>query len=73
MWKDTLGCSVPVSVNVSRIDMQDPDLADTLRKIVTENRLEFSDLHLEITESAYTQDSDQIISIVEGLQSWIQD
>ena len=67
-WKDTLGCSVPVSVNVSRIDMQDPDLADTLRKIVTENRLEFSDLHLEITESAYTQDSDQIISIVEGLR-----
>ena len=68
LWKDTLGCSVPVSVNVSRIDMQDPDLADTLRKIVTENRLEFSDLHLEITESAYTQDSDQIISIVEGLR-----
>ena len=67
-WKDTLGRSVPVSVNVSRIDMLDPNLQDTLCSLVKEYRLDFSDLHLEITESAYTQDSDQIVRMVAGLR-----
>ena len=67
-WKDTLGRSVPVSVNVSRVDMMDPDLADTLRGIVIENGIDFGDLHLEITESAYTQDAKQIVEVVSSLR-----
>ena len=68
-WKDQLGRSVPVSVNVSRIDMMDPELTETLCGLVKENNLDFSDLHLEITESAYTEDSDQIKNIVAGLRN----
>ena len=68
-WKDQLGRSVPVSVNVSRIDMMDPELTETLCGLVKENDLDFSDLHLEITESAYTEDSDQIKNIVAGLRN----
>ena len=67
-WKDTLGHAVPVSVNVSRIDMLDPELTETLRNLVKETRLEYGDLHLEITESAYTQDAEHIIQIVSGLR-----
>ena len=67
-WKDRLGRSVPVSVNVSRIDMLDPDLTETLCGLVKENGLDFSDLHLEITESAYTEDAKQIRQIVAGLR-----
>ena len=67
-WKDGIGRSVPVSVNVSRVDMMDPDLTDTLRGIVLENGIDFSDLHLEITESAYTQDAKQIVEVVSGLR-----
>ena len=67
-WKDTLGYAVPVSVNVSRIDMLDPELTATLTHLVEEYRLDFSDLHLEITESAYTQDAAQIIRVVTGLR-----
>ena len=67
-WKDELGRSVPVSVNVSRIDMMDPELTDTLRGMVEENRLGFGDLHLEITESAYTEDAQQIVRVVSGLR-----
>ena len=67
-WKDTLGHAVPVSVNVSRIDMLDQELTETLRNLVKENRLEYGDLHLEITESAYTQDAEHIIQIVSGLR-----
>ncbi len=67
-WKKRLGCSVPVSVNVSRVDMMDPDLTDTLCRLIRNNGLDFDDLHLEITESAYTNDSSQIIQVVSGLR-----
>jgi len=67
-WKDMLGHAVPVSVNVSRIDMLDPELTDTLRGLVEENGLDYGDLHLEITESAYTEDAKQIVSVVSGLR-----
>lgn len=67
-WKDGIGRSVPVSVNVSRVDMMDPDLTDTLCGIVLKNGIDFSDLHLEITESAYTQDAKQIVEVVSGLR-----
>ena len=67
-WKDRLGFSVPVSVNVSRVDMYDSDLTPTLCGILEEFGLTTSDLLLEITESAYTEDSDQIIQKVNSLR-----
>jgi len=68
-WKDRIGFSTPVSVNVSRIDMYDPKLFDKFEEILRENRLEPGDMLLEITESAYTQDSEQIIETVSRLRS----
>ncbi|MDO4400896.1 MAG: EAL domain-containing protein [Coriobacteriia bacterium] len=67
-WKERLGVSVPVSVNVSRIDMYDPKLVEMLEDILKEFELDPSELLLEITESAYTQDSAQIISTVNKLR-----
>ena len=67
-WKKRLGRTVPVSVNVSRVDMLDPELIDTLRGLVESCGLECGDLHLEITESAYTQDAKQIITTVNSLR-----
>ena len=68
IWKDRLGISLPVSVNVSRVDLLDPLLEEKLEAIVSENGLSYSDLLLEITESAYTQDSDQMIDKVNRLR-----
>ncbi len=67
-WKDRLGLIVPVSVNVSRVDMLDPELTETLRILIEDSGLSYSDLHLEITESAYTQDADQIVATVNRLR-----
>ncbi len=67
-WKKKYGRTIPVSVNVSRIDMLDPDLVDFLRNLVLSCGLEFCDLHLEITESAYTEDAQQIIATVNSLR-----
>ena len=67
-WKDRFGFAVPVSVNMSRIDMYDPDLINTLQRILDDSDLTPKDLYLEITESAYTQDSEQIIKTVSELR-----
>ncbi len=67
-WKDRLGYSVPVSVNVSRIDMFDNSLPQTLETLMEDFSLTGADFLLEVTESAYTQDSLQIIRMVESLR-----
>ena len=67
-WKDRFGFSVPVSVNVSRIDMLTPNLKDIFTEILASNRLDMNDIVLEITESAYAGDSEQIISTARELR-----
>ena len=67
-WKKKYGCIVPISVNVSRIDMLDSDLVETFNDLVQTFELEFCDLHLEITESAYSEDAQQIIKTVNSLR-----
>ena len=66
-WKDRFGYSVPVSVNVSRIDMLTPNLTGIFKEILDEYRLGTEDLMLEITESAYTEDSEQVLSTAREL------
>ena len=68
-WKEQFGIVVPVSVNVSRLDIYDPELENELLDIVHSNGLETSDILLEITESAYTDNSEQIIQKVEQLRA----
>lgn len=67
-WKDKYGKTVPVSVNVSRIDMYDPEIKSKLLKILDDNGLTTDDLLLEITESAYSEDAGQIIEVINGLR-----
>ena len=67
-WKDHYGYAVPVSVNVSRIDMLMPDLKSVFTQILEENGLTTEDIILEITESAYTGDSEQVISTARDLR-----
>ena len=68
-WRDAFGVTLPVSVNVSRIDLYAPDFLSCLMSFVEENDLAPHDCCLEITESAYTEDSDQLISMVKELRA----
>ena len=61
---------IPVSVNVSRADIYNMNLPDIFMKIINKYGLEVSRLPLEITESAYTEDPEQIIEMMESLKSW---
>lgn len=68
-WRDKYGLTKPVSVNVSRIDISDPDMTDYICKIIEENEISSHDYLLEITESAYTDNSQHIIDIVNNLRN----
>ena len=67
-WEDELGLTVPVSVNVSRVDIYDSKLEDRLMGILDANHLTTKDLMLEITESAYADDAKGLTSVVEKLR-----
>lgn len=68
-WKEELGVTIPVSVNVSRVDIAAPDMTDFIINIVKQNHLTPDEYMLEITESAYTEDSKHIIEVVGKLRS----
>lgn len=68
LWKDKFGVSIPVSVNVSRLDIYDPDLESKLIKNLEENGLDTSEYMLEITESAYAGNAKQLIKVIKSLR-----
>lgn len=69
IWKEKYGITVPVSVNISRIDIYTSDLEKDFMQLIKENGLETKDILLEITESAYKDNSDYVVSVVEKLRS----
>ncbi|WP_051192341.1 EAL domain-containing protein [Butyrivibrio sp. VCB2001] len=68
-WKEKYGISIPVSVNLSRMDMFEPELIKNIDEIIERNGISRAALHLEVTESAYTDDAEQIIGVVGDLRS----
>ncbi len=67
-WRDVYGVTIPVSVNLSRVDVYDPALESALDQLLAYNGLQEGILKLEVTESAYTGNADQVIRVVERLR-----
>lgn len=67
-WKEKGYGLLPVSVNISRADVYHLDLADTLLTITQKYGVNPELLHLEITESAYADNPNQIIATVDNLR-----
>ncbi len=59
---------VPVSVNVSRVDIADAGLLDTLDALIRKYEIPEELLRLEITESAYMDNPEQLIVMVNHLR-----
>ena len=68
-WLDAGLPVVPISVNVSRRDIYNPHLCETISGLVRKYRLPHSLLRLEITESSYMENPEQLIKTVEKLRS----
>lgn len=67
-WDEKGYPSVNISVNVSRMDIYNTNLVDFLTGLMQRHGLSPSRLHLEITESAYTDTSRQLIQTLGALR-----
>ena len=67
-WREEYGVTLPVSVNLSRVDVFDHTLDATLDSIIQRNGLEASALELEVTESAYFENTRQFIGVIDILR-----
>ena len=59
---------VPISINVSRIDIYNIDIADFLSKLSIKYSVPHKLIKVEITESVYASNTDQIDELVKKLQ-----
>lgn len=69
---------VPVSVNLSRFDLELPDVHDRIDRILAAHRVPHSALHFEITESALVDNEDLIAGHIaefhkRGYEVWLDD
>lgn len=60
---------LPISVNISRIDIFGLDVQDIFQNLVKRYELDPSWMQLEITESAYSSRSDEIIFVINRLMN----
>ena len=67
-WKEEYGAVIPISVNLSRVDIFDPELEKTLDEILAYNGIDHNSFRLEVTETAYTENADHVIRVVESLR-----
>lgn len=67
-WKEAYGITLPVSVNLSRADVFDPQLEEKLKQLIESNGLDYDDIKLEVTESAYTDDAALVLNVVKRLR-----
>ena len=67
-WNRKYGVKLPISVNLSRMDFYNTHLKERFIQIVKENCISVSDIMLEVTESAYSQNMDQMIKTVGDLR-----
>ena len=61
--------TLPISVNVARGDLYEDDLADVLQNLIHTYQLNPEDLHLEILERAYVDDSSNIFHVLSDLRN----
>ncbi|MBR3251380.1 MAG: EAL domain-containing protein [Erysipelotrichaceae bacterium] len=68
-WREKYGLTLPVSVNLSRVDLFDPSLTDKLVTLIKDHGLKFDDLKLEVTESSYTDNAKNLLELIHNLRT----
>ena len=67
-WKEQYGWCPPISVNLSRQDLFDLSLLERMQTIIRDNGISCGDLPVEVTESAYAQDTNHMLKTVADLR-----
>lgn len=69
-WKQENRTLIPISVNVSRADLYHSDFMDRILELMDKYDIEPSLLHMEITETVYTENQNQILDMVNQMENW---
>ncbi len=69
-WREDMpGRHIVVSVNLSREDLDRPDLCNKIDAMMAQYGVSRDALHLEVTESAYVEETQRVMGAVEELRS----
>ena len=60
--------AIPISVNTSRLDFDEPDLAERLANLADSYGVDHALLHVELTETAYSESPDVVIKTLRKLK-----
>ena len=60
---------LPISINISRVDLYAPYFIDSLLSILKKYQISVELLELEITETVYSDNTEQVLSIMETLKN----
>ena len=76
--KQKAGMDIPVSINLSRLDFMLTNVVESITDIVKKNNVDASNLHIEVTESALEQDSEELRNKMTelrdaGFEIWLDD
>lgn len=67
-WKKKYGVLVPVSVNLSRIDIYRPTIVEDIIRYVDSNNIPRSAYYIEVTESAFVEDAKEVIPVINKIR-----
>ena len=67
-WEKKYNVLVPLSVNLSRIDIYRPTIVEDIIRFVDSNNIPRSAYYVEITESAFVEDGKDVIPVVTKLR-----
>ena len=67
-WKEKYGLDIPLSVNLSRVDIYRPNIVEEIIKYVDSNNVPRKNYYVEITESAFVEDSKTVIPVIHKIR-----
>ena len=67
-WKGRVYANIPVSVNVSRLHLFNQDFPGQIAEIADKYEIPHNEIELEITESIYIKDTEELIQMTDKLR-----
>ena len=68
-WKEKYGTYIPLSVNLSRVDIYRPNLVEEIIGYVDSNNVPRDKFYIEVTESAFVEDAQEVIPVIEKIRN----
>ena len=68
-WQKHYGFYIPLSINLSRVDIYRPGLIEDIIDYVDSNNIPHEHYYLEITESAFVEDSKEVIPFLSSIRN----